>query len=120
MYGCKRKMEYVYGVMLLHAAGKEINEANLKKVMTASGIKVDDAKIKAIVSSLEGVNIEEAIKTAAQISVPSQPTTTTTPTSAEAGAQQPKEGEKGKEKKTKEEEEKAEEEAATGLASLFG
>ena len=54
-------MEYVYGAMLLHAAGKEINEENLKKVLEAAGIEVDEAKIKALTASLEGINIEEVI-----------------------------------------------------------
>ena len=96
--------------MLLHSAGKEITEDTLKKVMTASGVKVDDAKVKAIVSSLQGVNIEEAIKTAAQFSVPQA-------APVAAGAEAPKAEKKEEHKK---DEEKAEAEAATGLASLFG
>ena len=60
-------MEYVYGAMLLHSAGQEMNEANLKKVMTAGGVKVEDARVKALVASLDGVNIEDAIKTAAPV-----------------------------------------------------
>jgi large subunit ribosomal protein L12 len=99
-------MEYVYGAMLLHAAGQPITEDHLKKVMTASGAKVDEAKIKALVASLEGVNIEEAIKTAAPVAV---------------GAAAPAAGAKKEEKKKEEKkEEKTEEEAASGLASLFG
>ena len=100
-------MEYVYGAMLLHAAGQPITEDHLKKVMTASGAKVDEAKIKALVSSLEGVNIEEAIKTAAPVAVGA---------AAPAAAGAKKEDKKKEEKK----EEKTEEEAASGLASLFG
>lgn len=100
-------MEYVYGVLLLHSAGQEVNETNLKKVMKASGVKVDEAKIKALVSSLEGVDIDEAIKTAAPVVAP-----------AAAPAAEAKAEEKPEEKK--EEEEKSEEEAAAGLASLFG
>jgi len=34
-------MEYVYGALVLHAAGKPVNEENLKKVLTAAGVKVD-------------------------------------------------------------------------------
>jgi large subunit ribosomal protein L12 len=100
-------MEYVYGAMLLHSAGKEINEENLKKVMDAGGVKVDEAKIKALISSLEGVNIEEAIKTAAPVAVAAAPAA-----AAPAG--------KGEKKADKKEEVKTEEEAAAGLASLFG
>ncbi len=101
-------MEYVYGAMLLHAAGQPITEEHLKKVMTASGAKVDEAKIKALVASLEGVNIEEAIKTAAPVAVGAA-----APAAAGAGKKEDK-------KKEEKKEEKTEEEAASGLASLFG
>ncbi|MDO8555609.1 MAG: 50S ribosomal protein P1, partial [Nanoarchaeota archaeon] len=36
-------MELVYAAMLLHKAGKEINEANVKKVADAAGLKVEEA-----------------------------------------------------------------------------
>jgi large subunit ribosomal protein L12 len=58
-------MEYVYSAMLLHSAGQPINEENVKKVLTAAGVKTDAARVKALVASLEGVNIDEAIKAAA-------------------------------------------------------
>ncbi|NCN39435.1 MAG: 50S ribosomal protein P1, partial [Candidatus Aenigmarchaeota archaeon] len=32
-------MEYIYSAMLLHSSGKEINEANVKKVIEAAGAK---------------------------------------------------------------------------------
>jgi len=103
------KMEYVYGAMLLHAAGKEINEENLKKVLTAGGVKVDNARVKALISALEGVDIDEAINTTPAFM---------SPTSVETAKTEPKEAKKeaGEEKK----DEKTEEEAASGLASLFG
>jgi len=99
-------MEYVYGAMLLHSAGQEINEANVKKVLTAGGVKADDAKIKALVASLDGVDIDDAIKTA-QVAAPAA-----APAAPVAEA-------KPKEEETKDEG-KTEEEAASGLASLFG
>ena len=58
-------MEYVYAALLLHSAKQEVNEANIKKVMEAAGTTTDDAKIKALIASLEGVNIDEAITKAA-------------------------------------------------------
>ena len=58
-------MEYVYGAMLLHAAGKDVTEADLTKVLKAPGLKVDDARVKALVSALEDVDIEEVIKQSA-------------------------------------------------------
>lgn len=105
-------MEYVYATMLLHSAGKEINEENIKAVLTASGVETDDARVKALVSSLEGVDIEEAIQQAAVA-----PAAVPTP-SEEA----PAEKEKAEKKEEEEEEEKepSEEEALEGLGSLFG
>lgn len=103
-------MELVYAAMLLHKAGKEINEANVKKVIEAAGIKKDDAQIKALVAALDGVDIEKAIKEAA------------IPVAAPAAAA-PAGGEKKEEKKEeKSEEDKKEEEAkaTAGLGALFG
>jgi len=53
-------MEYVYAAMLLHTTGQEINEANVKKVLDASGAEVDDARVKALIAALEDVDIDEA------------------------------------------------------------
>ena len=104
-------MEYIYGAMLLHSAGKKITEENIKKVLTAAGVKTDDARIKALTASLEGVDIEEAIKTAAVpvAAAPAQP--------AASGDKEKKEEKKEKKEK---EEEVSEEEAAAGLGALFG
>lgn len=106
-------MEYVYAAMLLHKAGKEINEENLTQILTAAGINVDAVRVKALVASLAEVNIEEAIKSApTMMAAPAAPATTAPATEAK-----PKE----EEKKKKEEEEKAKEEAALeGLGALFG
>jgi len=104
-------MEYIYSAMLLHSAGKEINEANVKKVLEAAGVKSDAGRIKALTASLEGVNIEETIKKAAV------PVATAPAAPAEKAS-----GEKKDDKKKKEEkkEEVTEEEAAAGLGALFG
>ena len=102
-------MEYIYSALLLHSAGKKIDEAGLKKIMEAAGSKPEPARIKALVSSLEGVNIEEAIANAAVAAAPA---------AAPAESEAPKEEEK-EEKKAEEDEKKAEE-AAAGLGSLFG
>src|SRR3972149_1109279 len=60
----EKSMEYVYAAMLLHKAGKEINEESLTNVLTASGITADPMRVKALVASLSEVNIDEAIKAA--------------------------------------------------------
>ncbi|MCD6512459.1 MAG: 50S ribosomal protein P1 [Thermoplasmata archaeon] len=105
-------MEYVYGAMLLHAAKKEINEENLKKVLEAAGIEPDDAKIKALTSSLEGVNIDEVLEKAATMPVAAA-------AAPAAPAEEAKE-EKKEEAKEEEKEEVSEEEIAAGLGALFG
>jgi large subunit ribosomal protein L12 len=105
-------MEYIYSAMLLHSAGKEITEEGIKKILMAAGVKADDARIKALTASLEGVNIDDAIKTAA-VPVAAAPAASEKDTS--------KDEKKKEEKKEKEEEEEvSEEEAAAGLGALFG
>ena len=104
-------MEYIYSAMLLHSAGKEISEENIKKVLTAAGVKADDARIKALTASLDGVDIEEAIKSAAAAPVAAPAA------SGEAASEEKKEEKKEEEE---EEEEVSEEEAAEGLGALFG
>lgn len=96
-------MQLIHCALLLNKAGKEINESNVKKVLEAAGIHEDDAKIKALVSALEGVNIEDVIKEASVIPIQ---------------AQQVQQQEVKKEEKK--EDKKSDESAAVGLGSLFG
>jgi len=107
-------MEYVYAAMLLHKAGKEINEESVSNVLKAAGINADAVRVKALVASLSEVNIDEAIKAAPTMmaAAPAAPAT-----AAPATEQKPKE----EDKKKKAEEEKAKEDAALeGLGALFG
>jgi large subunit ribosomal protein L12 len=107
-------MEYVYAAMLLHKAGKEINEQNLSQVLTAAGINADVVRVKALVASLAEVKIDEAIKSAPTMMA--APATAAPAATAPAAEAKPKEDEK-----KKKEEEKAKEEAALeGLGALFG
>lgn len=108
----EKEMEYIYSAMLLHSAGKKITEESVKKVLAAAGVKADDARIKVLTASLDGVNIDEAITTAA---VAAAAAPAAQPASGAAPAEEKKE-EKKKEKK----EEVSEEEAAAGLGALFG
>lgn len=104
-------MEEVYAGMLLHKAGKEITEDGVKKILEAAGVEVNDAKVKALVASLEGVDIQKAIEEAAVAApVASAP-------SGDAGGESKEEA---KEEKKEEEEKKSQEEAAAGLGQLFG
>ncbi|MBD3204337.1 50S ribosomal protein P1 [Candidatus Woesearchaeota archaeon] len=105
-------MEYIYAAMLLHKAGKKVDEAGIKKVTEAAGIKADDARIKALVAALDGVDIEEALKSAPVQAVAASP--------AAGSSDKPAEEKKEKKKKKKEEEKVSDEKAAEGLGSLFG
>jgi large subunit ribosomal protein L12 len=100
-------VEYIYTALLLHSLGKEVNEANVKKVIESIGEKPDEAKVKALVSALEGVNIDEVIKQAAM------PIAVAAPTSTQVQAE-------AKPEKKEEDKSKEAEEAVSGLASLFG
>ncbi len=57
-------MEYVYAAMLLHSAEKEIDDDAVSAVLKAAGVDVDAARVKALVASLSGVDIAEAMATA--------------------------------------------------------
>ncbi|MBS3777956.1 MAG: 50S ribosomal protein P1, partial [Candidatus Thermoplasmatota archaeon] len=86
---------------------------NVKKVLTAAGVDADDARIKALTASLDGVDIEEAIKNAAAAPAAAAPAA-----SGESSSEEKKE-EKDEEEE-EEEEDVSEEEAAEGLGALFG
>ena len=101
-------MEYVYAAMLLHKAGKEINEKNVSEVLTAAGVKADSARVKALVASIAEVDIEAAIKSA--------PTMTAAPAPAVTAPAMEEKAEEEEE----EDETKKEEAAMEGLGSLFG
>jgi large subunit ribosomal protein L12 len=106
-------MENIYAAMLLHKAGKEINEATVTAVLTAAGLTVDPVQVKALVASLSEVNIDEAIKAAPAMMAGPAPAAAAP--AAETKAAPPED------KKKKAEEEKAKEEAALeGLGALFG
>jgi len=107
-------MEYVYASLLLHYAKKPITEENVKKVLEAVGVSVDEVKLKALVAALKEVDIEEAIKSAA-VPVAAPAAAATAAPAAAPAAEEKKEEEKEEEKK-----EVSEEEIAEGLASLFG
>ncbi len=107
-------MEYIYGAMLLHSAGKKVSAGALKKVLEAAGITADATRIKALVASLEGVNIEEAIKNASFAAPAAGGAAVAAAPAAATAKEAPQEEEE------EEEEEVSEEEAVSGLGALFG
>ena len=96
-------MEYVYAALLLHKLGKDITEEGVKSVVAATGETVDEAKVKSLIASLEGVDIAKELENASLVSA--------APTASSAPA------EEKKEEKPKEEKKEA---AAEGLSALFG
>ncbi len=92
-------MEYVYATLLLHKLGKQVTEENLKKVIEATGTQADEAQIKSLIASLNGVDIDKAMAEAAMMAA--------APAAAPVKAEEKKE-------------EKKAEEAAEGLSALFG
>ncbi len=103
-------MEYVYAALLLHSAGKKVTDEAITAVIKAAGMEPDPVRAKALVSALEGINIEEAISKAAFAA----PAAAAPAAAAPAAAEAPKKEEKPKEK------EKAEESGMEGLGALFG
>ncbi len=93
-------MEYVYATLLLHEAKQNINEESVKRVLDAAKAHVEQGKLKALVTSLADVNIEEAIKEV--------------PMAAAASHKEEKHEDKKEEVKVDESK------AAAGLGALFG
>mgnify|MGYP001598527247 FL=1 len=93
-------MEYIYGALLLHKLGKEINEENLNRVLQASGAQIEESKVKSLVISIKDVDIDKELESAVVSANPIAETL--------------------KEEKKEKESSEEREEAAEGLASLFG
>ena len=104
-------MEYVYTAMLLHSAGTEVSAKSVEKVLKAAGVKADKSRAEALVASLEGVDIEEAMATAA---VAAPAASGAAPAAAASSEEAPAE------EAEEEEEEVSDEDAVSGLGALFG
>ena len=98
-------MEYVYAALLLHKAGKPVDVASITKVIQASGAEVDESKVKSLVASLSGVDIDKELESAVIASA------------APAASGDASAGEAKAEEAPKEEKKEA---SAAGLSSLFG
>ena len=101
-------MEYVYAAMLLHAAGKEIDEKSVKATLKGAGVDADDARVKALVASLAGVDIADAMTQA--VAAPAA-AAAVAPAAAGGAAEAPA---------AEEAEEEEEAGGFEGLGSLFG
>ena len=98
-------MEYMYAAMLLHSAGKEIDEGAVTNILNAAGISPDNVRVKALIAALAEVDIDEAVK------APVLTAATAAPAAAPAAEEEAEE--------EPEEEKKEEEEDLQGLSALF-
>lgn len=105
-------MEYVYAALLLHSSGKNLSEEGIRKILDAAEISPDEVRIKALVSALEGVDVDKVLSQAPTVQVAAAPV-------AEAPGKAAPEAKK-EAKEEKEEEEEAEESGIEGLGALFG
>ena len=78
------EMEYVYAAMLLHSAGKDIDDKAVGSVLKAAGVEADGARVKALVASLGSVDIDEAMATAVAAPVASAAPSASSGSPAEA------------------------------------
>ena len=100
-------MEYVYAAMLLHSAEKEIDDDAVSAVLKAAGVDVDAARVKALVASLGGVDIAEAMATAVAAPAAAAPVAAAASDAAAPAAEE-------------EDEEEDDGGGFEGLGSLFG
>jgi len=66
------EMACIYAALTLHAAGKEINEENLRKVLEALGVQVDEGTVKALTTL---VTVLKATPPITPMEVPTTPPT---------------------------------------------
>jgi large subunit ribosomal protein L12 len=95
--------------MLLHSAEKEIDDKAVTAVLKAAGVDADSARVKALVASLGGVDIAEAMATA--VAAPAAAAAAPAAASAAAADEAPA---------AEAEEEEEEAGGFEGLGSLFG
>lgn len=98
-------MEYIYAVMLLNKANKEVSEASVTAVLKAAGVSADGAKVKSLLAALDGVDIAKVIAESSVAAV-SAPAAAHAPVAAATAAPAAKK-------------EEASVDAAAGLGSLF-
>jgi len=101
-------MQYIYAALLIYKSGNAITEDAVKSVITAAGATADDARVKALISALDGVDIEEAIAKAA-FAAPAAAAPAAAAEAAPAAAEE-----------APAEDDHSEEEGMAGLGALFG
>merc|ERR1712070_335349 len=108
-------MRYIAAYCMVALAGKSPSEADVKKVLEAASVEVDDAKLKAVCDGLKGKSLHEVIaagmKTVGSMSMGgggSSSSSAPAPAKTDAKKEAPKK------------EEEPEEEADADMGGLFG
>tara|TARA_Y100000034_G_scaffold118761_1_gene159764 strand:- start:557 stop:859 length:303 start_codon:yes stop_codon:yes gene_type:complete len=100
-------MEAIYAALLLHKAGKPVDEEHMNKVLAAADSKVDESKVKSLAASLKDVDIDKELESAVVASA----------APAAGGEASAESGKPAAEEAPKEEKAEA---SAEGLSALFG
>jgi large subunit ribosomal protein L12 len=108
-------MEYVYSALILHATGKEVTEEGVTNVLNAAGATINEARVKALIAALDGVDIDDAIAKATFA-----PAAVSAPPAAPAEKKEEVEAEEKEEEEKEKEKEEEEETGMEGLGALFG
>ena len=103
-------MEYVYAAMLLNKAGKDVSADALTKTLSAAGVSVDEARVKATAAALVDVDINKVIE---ETQLASASASAAPAASASAAEESPAEAKE-------ETVEASEEDVSEGLGALFG
>lgn len=104
-------MEYIYSALVLHSAGQDVTEDSVNAVLKAAGVTPDASRTKALIAALEGVDIKEALESAAAapVAVAAAPAASGGGEAAPAASDDEDEDDGA-----------SEEDAAAGLGALFG
>ena len=89
-------MEYIYAALLLHKAGKKVDENGVKAVLTAAGVTADESRVKALIAALDGVNIDDAISKAAVAPVAGSSTRSSRPCSTRSKGRSTRRAQEGR------------------------
>ncbi|QCW04174.1 50S ribosomal protein P1 [Natrinema pallidum] len=112
-------MEYVYAALILHEADSEISEENVRDVLEAATVEIEESRVRALVAALEDVDIEDAIADTAFGAGAPVPADSAAGAPAE-GAEESAEEEAAEAEPEPEEDDDEDETTGEGLGELFG
>ncbi|ERG92856.1 MAG: 50S ribosomal protein L12P [Haloquadratum walsbyi J07HQW1] len=116
-------MEYIYAALTLNESGESITEDAVTDVLEAAGTDVEESRVKALVSALEDVDIEEAIDSAAAAPAPAAGASAGAAGEAEVEDEadsDEEEADETEEEEADEADDEDDEASGEGLGNLFG